>query len=80
MTAAFSRRPLVGSDRMSWSRKLSNPIDLNDGRRLTTLEDVAEFVFSLPDSHLRMACWEEAIELVIDAAIARPSVLARAEA
>jgi hypothetical protein len=65
---------------MSWSRKLSKPIDLTDGRKLKTLDDVAELVFTFPDARLHKACWDEAIEHLIDAAILRPSALVRAEA
>jgi hypothetical protein len=65
---------------MSWSRSLSRPLRLNDGHKLITLDDVAEFVLALPDGHLHKACWDVAIELLIDAAIARPSALAEAEA
>jgi hypothetical protein len=58
---------------MFWSRRLLQPIALNDGRRLATLDDVAEVVLALPDSRLLKACWDEAIDLLIDAAISRPS-------
>jgi hypothetical protein len=65
---------------MSWSRSLSTPIRLNDGHKLITLDDASEFVLGLPEGQLHKACWEAAIELLIEAAIARPSALAEAEA
>ena len=65
---------------MSWFRKLSKPIHLANGRELRTLEDVAQLVSTFPNAKLHSACWEEAIEHLIDAAISRPYALARAEA
>jgi len=67
---------------MNWTRKLNKSVTLADGRRLATLDDVAELVLALPDAHLHKACWEEAIDLLIDAAVeeAPRGALARAEA
>jgi hypothetical protein len=64
---------------MSWSRPLLHEITLNDGRHLTTLDDVAEVVLALPDPQLQKTCWDDAIECLIDSAISNPSALAQAE-
>src|SRR5579862_8529198 len=58
---------------MSWSRRLSKPIALYDGRQLATLDDVAEFVLALPSPRLHKLCWDEAIELLVDAATGQPT-------
>ena len=34
---------------MAWSRKLSSPITLDDGRRFVRLRDAAEFALKLSD-------------------------------
>jgi hypothetical protein len=65
---------------MFWSRRLLQPIALNDCRRLATPGDVAEVVLALRDSRLLKACWDEAIDLLIGAAISPLSALAQAEA
>jgi hypothetical protein len=67
---------------MPWSRKLSSSINLNDGRQLATLDDVAELVMTLPNAHLHKACWDKAIDLLIDASHDEASlgVVAEAEA
>jgi hypothetical protein len=42
---------------MSWTRKLTPPIELNDGRRVETLADVRELMLSLPERHVRNGHW-----------------------
>jgi hypothetical protein len=37
---------------MPWSFKFPSPIELNDGRRVATLDDVRVLIFSLPDDRL----------------------------
>ena len=67
---------------MPWSAKFANPIALNDGRQLMTLDDAAELVMELPDARLHKACWVKAIDVLIDASDdeASTSIIADAEA
>ena len=67
---------------MPWSAKFTNPIALNDGRQLMTLDDAAELVMGLPDARLHKACWAKAIDVLIDASDdeASTSIIADAEA
>ena len=53
---------------MPWSRKLSAPIALNDGRTIATLSDAARLVLALPELHGRNPHWQYAGELLIRAA------------
>ncbi|MGO8912340.1 MAG: hypothetical protein ACLQDM_23850 [Bradyrhizobium sp.] len=53
---------------MTWSRKLSKPIPLKDGRILTTLADARAIVLALPERHQRNEHWLYAGELLFEAA------------
>jgi hypothetical protein len=46
---------------MAWSRKLSSPITLDDGRRFVRLRDAAEFALKL--SNRQKANWDFALKL-----------------
>lgn len=67
---------------MSWSTKFQNPIALNDGRQLMTLDDAAELVMGMPDARMHKTCWVRAIDILIDASDdeASSKVIAEAEA
>ncbi len=53
---------------MSWSRNLSAPITLDNGRIFTTLRDAANFVLALPDLHRNNPHWQFAMEAMMKAA------------
>jgi hypothetical protein len=53
---------------MSWTRKLTPPIELNDGCRVETLADVRELMLSLPERHVRNGHWVYAGQLLMAAA------------
>lgn len=53
---------------MPYSRKLSEPIMLNDGRTFATLRDAADFALTLSDRHKADPAWAYAIELMMKAA------------
>ena len=52
---------------MTWSRKLSAPIALNDGRKLRTLNDAAALILSLPDVRQRSDDWRRAVPCLVEA-------------
>jgi hypothetical protein len=53
---------------MAWTRKLTPPVELEDGRRLETLADVRELMLSMSESHLRNGHWVYAGQLLMAAA------------
>lgn len=53
---------------MPWSRKLSAPIVLDDGRRLATLREAADIVLGLPALHRANSHWTHATVLMLAAA------------
>jgi hypothetical protein len=53
---------------MTWSRKLSAPIALKDGRNLRTLNDAAALILSLPDFRQRSDDWRRAVPCLVAAA------------
>jgi hypothetical protein len=53
---------------MEWARRLSPRIFLNDGRQLSTLDDVKTLLGSLPASRRRDLPWQFAEALLLDAA------------
>ena len=56
---------------MSWSRKLSEPIALDDGRRFATRPT---FMLRLPETHLSNMHWQIAAEAMMKADNPRSSV------
>lgn len=66
---------------MPWSRKLTKPIALDDGRVFETLRDAADYALALPDIRKAHLSWQYAIELMMAAAKPRASrtLLERAE-
>ena len=53
---------------MSWSRSLTAPIRLRDGRRLFTLADAHRFILSLPQLRRSADRWQYAAALISEAA------------
>jgi hypothetical protein len=53
---------------MRWTRKLSEPITLKDGRTLAALGEAREMMLSLPPIHRRGEIWRYAAELLKQAA------------
>jgi hypothetical protein len=53
---------------MAWTRNLTPPIVLKDGRVLETLSDVREVMLSLPERHLQNGHWVYAGQLLMAAA------------
>ena len=51
-----------------WSRKLTRPIALNDGRALATLSEARAFILALPEPHQHSERWRYAEELLNKAA------------
>ena len=65
---------------MAWSRKLSPPITLDDGRTFATLREAADFILELPDLHRRNPHWQLAIEAMMRAAKPASNMTERNEA
>jgi hypothetical protein len=53
---------------MPWSRKLSQPITLGDGRIFMTPRDAAEFMLNLPELQRNNPHWRFATEAMLRAA------------
>lgn len=53
---------------MPWSAAFDDPIDLPDRRRLSTLQQAADYVMQLPEDAQHEAHWQTAIETLIHAA------------
>jgi len=59
---------------MPWSRPLSEPIVLKDGRRVTTLAEVRELIVSIPPRYRQGAGWRYLGEFLGEAADDRATV------
>jgi hypothetical protein len=53
---------------MPWSTPFDEPIALRGGRRLTTLQQAADYIMKLPKPAQERACWQLAVENLINAA------------
>jgi hypothetical protein len=53
---------------MPWSTPFEEPIALPGGRRLTTLQQAADYIMKLPEAEQREARWQAAVEILINAA------------
>jgi hypothetical protein len=53
---------------MPWSAPFDEPIRLSGGRRLTTLQDAADYVMELPEKVQHQQRWQIAVENLIKAA------------
>jgi hypothetical protein len=54
---------------MPWSRNLTTPITLKDGRTIATLSEAREMMLSLSPSQRRLAVWRFTSLMLADAAI-----------
>jgi hypothetical protein len=53
---------------MPWSTPFDEPIALQGGRKLTTLQQAADYIMKLPADVQRQARWQTAVENLINAA------------
>ena len=53
---------------MPWSTAFDDPIPLDDGRKLRTLQQAADYIMKLPEREQNEARWQTAIETLISAA------------
>lgn len=53
---------------MPWSTPFDEPIPLRGGTRLTTLQQAADYVMSLPEDVQQQEPWQIAVENLINAA------------
>lgn len=51
-----------------WSRPFDVPINLPDGRRIVTLDDARDFIFTLTEEAQQSTEWQTAIEMLLQAA------------
>jgi hypothetical protein len=72
-----TRKAGVISNR-GWKRPFDDPIPLQRGRHLATLEDAGEFITRLPKSDHEAAEWQAAMEaLILVATLGGPTMFAR---
>jgi hypothetical protein len=53
---------------MAWTRKLTQPLVLKDGRELKTISDAREMILGLLEGQQRAPYWRHAAELLLYAA------------
>ena len=53
---------------MPWSAPFDQPIRLRGGRKLTTLQQAADYIMKLPEEEQRQERWQIAVENLINAA------------
>jgi hypothetical protein len=53
---------------MPWSTPFDDPIPLGGGRRLTTLQQAADYIMKLPEEIQQQERWQIAVENLINAA------------
>ena len=53
---------------MPWSTPFDDPIPLQGGRRLMTLQQAADYVVALPEDVQHETHWQTAVETLINAA------------
>jgi hypothetical protein len=53
---------------MPWSTSFDEPIALRGGRKLATLQQAADYIMKLPKAAQERACWQLAVENLINAA------------
>ena len=72
-----TRRVGVISNR-GWKRQFDDPIPLQRGRHLATLEDAGEFITRLPKAEYETVEWQAAMEaLILVATLGGPTMFAR---
>jgi hypothetical protein len=60
---------------MPWSRRFEDPIPLDRGRELVTLEDAANYILTLGDREAKAEHWKVAGEVLIMAAEGRGPIM-----
>ena len=53
---------------MPWSTPFEEPINLRGGRRLTTLQQAADYIMKMPEDVQQQERWQIAVENLINAA------------
>jgi hypothetical protein len=53
---------------MPWSTPFDEPIALQGGRKLTTLQQAADYIMKLPENLQKLERWQIAVENLIHAA------------
>ena len=53
---------------MPWSTPFDEPIAMRGGRKLSTLQQAADYIMKLPNDTQRQDCWQIAVEYLINAA------------
>jgi hypothetical protein len=53
---------------MPWSATFDDPIPLGNGRKLSTLQEAADYVMRLSEGEQHEARWQAAVEALINAA------------
>jgi hypothetical protein len=53
---------------MPWSTPFDEAIRLRAGRRLSTLQQAADYIMKLPEDVQQQQCWQIAVENLINAA------------
>jgi hypothetical protein len=60
-----------------WQHQFEDPIELPDGRSLTTLRDAADYITALPRSEAELTEWQAAIEALLLVSKGGPTMFAR---
>ena len=53
---------------MPWSTRFDEPISISGGGKLTTLQHAADYIMKLPNEMQQQACWQTAVENLLNAA------------
>ena len=53
---------------MPWSTRFDEPIWIAGGGKLTTLQHAADYIMKLPNEVQQQACWQTAVENLLNAA------------
>lgn len=53
---------------MPWSTRFDEPISIPGGGKLTTLQHAADYIMKLPNEMQQQACWQTAVENLLNAA------------
>jgi hypothetical protein len=66
------------ADRMPWSTPFEDPIDLQKGRQLVTLQDAADYIMKLSKVEQNLPAWQAAMEaLILVVELGGPTMFAR---
>jgi hypothetical protein len=53
---------------MPWSTRFDEPISIPRGGKLVTLQHAADYIMKLPNEMQQEACWQTAVENLLNAA------------